>query len=185
MSFDILQQALKGRTFVGTVAGGSGITVPIYNTTSPTFALWNPLGSNKLIVPIQITLGVEATATPAISTFGLAQSTFAGANIGTAAPVTAWTDGVVYPGRIGRVGGNSGRIGVATSTLASASTFFYGLGFSQATTALAAGLVSLQHDFHDSIVIEPGNLVSLVGNPAAPVEAVTPMFSWYELDWQP
>lgn len=185
MSSIIQAAALKARTFIGSVAGGAGITVPIYNSTSPTFALWNPLGSNKLIVPVQLTLGVEATATPAIATLGLSVLNYAGANPGTAAPVTAWTDGVVWCGRVGKSGGNAGRLGIATTTLASAGTFFYGLGFSQATTALAAGLVSLQHIFEDALIIEPGNLVHLVGNPAAPVEAFTPTIVWYELDYTP
>jgi hypothetical protein len=183
VSADILQQALRARTYFGSVAGGAGTTVPIYNSTSPTFALWNPLGSNRLIVPVQFTMGVEATGTPAIATFGFSQLINAGANYGTAAPIAAWTDGVVYNGRVGRTGGNVGRTGVATTTLTAAATFFYGLGFSQATTALAAGLVSLQHLFNDAMILEPGTAIHLVGNPAAPVEAVTPTITWYELDY--
>ena len=183
---DVTQYALNGRCFNGTVAGGSGITVPIYNSTSPTFALWNPAGSNRLLVLNKLTIGTEATNTTVIATLGLAQVQYAGANIGTAAPVTAFTDGVVYNGRIGRVGGNLGRIGVATTTLAAAATFFYGLGFSQAlaSATIPGGLISLQHNFDGGLILEPGTLVHLVGNPAAPAEALTPMLSWFELDYQ-
>lgn len=184
MSSIIQASALKAGTFIGTVAGGAGITVPIYNSTSPTFALWNPAGSNKLIVPIRLTIGVEATATPAITTFGLAQVLTTGASAATAAPIAAWTDGSVWNGRVGRTGGNYGRLGVATTTLTTAANFFYSLGFSQATVALAPGLVMLDHVFDDALILEPGTLVHLVGNPAAPVEAVTPSIMWYEIAYQ-
>lgn len=185
MSDLIYGNALKAATFIGTVAGGAGITVPIYNSTSPTFALWNPAGSNKLIVPVRMSIGVEATATPAIATLGFSQKLSTGASAATAAPIAAFTDGNVWNGRIGRTGGNYGRLGVATTTLTAAGDFFYSLGFSQATIALAAGLVNLTHEFNDALILEPGTLIHLVGNPAAPVEAMTPSIVWYEVPYQP
>ncbi len=176
------QQTLAGRTFHGS-AGATGVTIPIYNSTSPTFALWNPAGTNRIIIPVSLAIGVEATATPAIASLGLGEVINTGAALGTGNPVVAFTDATVYNGRVGRVGGNSGRIGVATTTLTAAANFFYELGFSQATVALAPGWVSLIHQFNGTIALEPGSFIHLVGAPAAPVEVMTPSISWIEIDY--
>lgn len=183
-----LQMTLAGRTFHSIVgAAGTGITVPIYSTTSPTYALWNPLGTNKIVVPVSLRLGVAATATPAITTLALSQVVNTGAAYATGLPIAAWTDGTVYNGRVGKygTGGSAGRIGVATTTLTAAGNSFYELGFSQATTSLAAGLVTLMHEFKDAIALEPGTLIHLVGNPLAPVETMVASISWVEIDQVP
>lgn len=176
------QLTLAGKSFHGS-AGATGVTVPIYNSTSPTFALWNPLGSNKIIIPVTFAVGVEATGTPAITTLGLSEVISTGANAATGAVISAWTDATVYNGRIGQVGGNKGRLGVATTTLGAAGNFFYEFGFSQATTSLANGWVSLVHKFDGMIALEPGSLVHVVGAPLAPVEVMTPSISWIEIDY--
>lgn len=183
---DNLQAVLAGRMFHSIVgAAGTGITVPIYSTTSPTFALWNPLGTGRLLVPKALHLGVAATATPAITTLALSQVINTGASFGTGLPVAAWTDATIYNGRIGRfgTGGSAGRIGVATTTLTAAGNSFYDLGFSQATTSLAAGIAWVEHQFFDKIALEPGSLIHLVGNPLAPVETFVASISWMEIDY--
>jgi hypothetical protein len=184
-----LQMTLAGRMFHSAVgAAGTGITIPIYSSLSPTCALWNPLGSNKIIVPVSIQLGVAATATPAITTLALSEVLNTGAAFATGLPIAAWTDATVYNGRTARGGGtaigNAGRVGVATTTLTAAGNTFYELGLSQATAALAPGWVWLEHDFNDKIALDPGTLVHLVGNPIAPVETMVVSLSWYEIDYQ-
>jgi len=181
-----LQMTLAGQMFSSIVgAAGSGITVPIYSTTSPTCALWNPLGSGKSLVPLSLQLGTAATATAAITTLALSQVLNTGAAFATGLPIAAWTDANVYNGRTSRGGGagvgNAGRVGVATTTLTTAGTSFYELGFSQATTALAPGWVWMEHDFYDRLVIDPGTLIHLVGNPLAPVETMVASWHWYEI----
>lgn len=181
-----LQQTLARATFHCTVGGaGTGITIPIYSTTSPTCALWNPQGTNKILVPISVQLGVAATATGAITSLALSQVINTGPTFATGLPIAAWTDATVYNGRIGSTtGGNSGRVGVATTTLTTAGNSFYELGLSQATTALAPGWVWLEHDFNDKMTLDPGSLVHLVGNPLAPVETMVVSLSWYEIPYQ-
>jgi hypothetical protein len=178
---------LAGRTFHSIVgAAGTGITIPIYSTTSPTCALWNPLGSNKIVVPVSIQLGVAATATPAITTLALSQVVNTGGGFATGLPIAAWTDATIYNGRIGRgTGGSAGRVGVATTTLTAAGNSFYELGLSQATTSLVGGTVWMEHDFMDKIALEPGTLIHLVGNPLAPVETMVVSISWAEYDLIP
>ena len=183
-----LQMTLAGRTFHSAAgAAGTGITVPIYSTTSPTFALWNPLGTGKIIVPVSLQIGVAATATPAITTLALSQVLNTGAAYAAGLPIAAWTDANVYNGRTkygGGLGiGNSGRVGVATTTLTAAGNTFYELGFSQATTALAPGWAWMEHDFVDKIALDPGTLIHLVGNPVAPVETMVVSMSWIEYDY--
>ena len=183
-----LQITLAGRSFNSMVgAAGTGITIPIYSTTSPTCALWNPLGTNKLIVPTKFMLGVAATATAAITSLALSQVINTGSAFATGLPIAAWTDANVYNGRIARgVGsGNAGRVGVATTTLTTAGNAFYNLGLSQATTALAPGWVWLEHEFDDALALDPGTLVHLVGDPLAPVETMVVHLQWNEYDFVP
>jgi hypothetical protein len=182
-----LQQTLARATFHSLVGGaGTGITIPIYSTTSPTCALWNPGGSNKIVVPISIQLGAAATATPAITSLALSQVINTTGSFATGLPIAAWTDATVYNGRIGGggTGLNVGRVGVATTTLTAAGNSFYEFGLSQATTALAPGWVWLEHDFNDKMTLDPGSLVHLVGNPLAPVETMVVSLSWYEIPYQ-
>lgn len=39
--------------------------------------------------------------------------------------------------------------------------------------------------YGNALILEPGPLIHLVGNPAAPVEAMTPSIVWYEVPYQP
>jgi hypothetical protein len=185
-----LQTTLAGRMFSAMAgAAGTGITIPIYSATSGvSFALWNPYGSGRIIVPVSLQLGVAATATAAITTLALSQVINTGATYATGLPIAAWTDATVYNGRSkygssAAAGTNQGRIGVATTTLTTAGNSFYELGFSQATTALAPGLAWVEHDFNDKLVLDPGTLIHLVGNPLAPVETFVAGINWYEIDY--
>jgi len=39
----------------------------------------------------------------------------------------------------------------------------------------------MEHDFYDRLVIDPGTLIHLVGNPLAPVETMVASWHWYEI----
>lgn len=180
-----LDMTLAGRTFHAIAgAAGTGITIPIYTATSGvSFALWNPQGTKRVLVPKKLSVGVAATATPAITTLALGQVISTGSTYATGLPIAAWTDATVYNGRL-QLGTteNRGRVGIATTTLTTAANSFYDLGISQATTSLANGLVSLTFRFDDDIVMDPGTLVHLVGNPIAPVETMVASITWKEYD---
>ena len=49
-----------GNVFIGTTAV-AGVALPAYNTTAITFAVWNPLGSGKYIVPVHLLVGYSDT----------------------------------------------------------------------------------------------------------------------------
>lgn len=182
-----LQMTLAGRSFFASAGSntGTGITIPIYSTTTGvSFALWNPLGSNRILDLKVLTIGVAATATPAITTLALGVLLNTGGSAGAGLPISGWTDGVVYNGRFSKsTGQNVGRIGVATSNLSSATTEFYNLGISQATTSLAGGLVTLTYRFDDCLALDPGTMVHLVGTPLAPVETAVVSLGWIEQDF--
>ena len=159
----------------------AGVTVPIYSGTTPTYALWNPLGSNRLMVPVSINVGVEATGTAALAALGLSQVTSTTGSFATGLPIATWTAATVYNGRVGKSGGNSVRF--ATSlTLTTAGNFFYHLGFGNASAAAGTGYVTMRHDFNGQLILEPGNLIHLVGVPVAPGQPLTVSMSWIELD---
>ena len=186
----LINMTLARRTFHCAVgAAGTGITVPIYSTTSPTFALWNPLGTNRIAVLNYIGLTVAATATPAITGLALSEVVNTGGSFGTGLPVAAWTDATVYNARLGPqpTGGNSARVGVATTTLTTAGNTFMDLGIGQATTSLAGGLTTTVFNFQNLpiVALDPGTLIHLVGNPVAPVETFVASICWTEFDYVP
>jgi hypothetical protein len=49
-------QTYRGNVFVGSTAIG-GVVPPAFNATAQVYMIWNPQGSGKNLVPINITLG--------------------------------------------------------------------------------------------------------------------------------
>jgi hypothetical protein len=183
MSATCLPNYLPAATMVNStfMAPITTVTIPIYNSTSPTYALWNPAGSNRLLMPISIELGVEATGSAVIGSLGLSQVINTTSAFATGLPIAAWTDTTVYNGLVGRTGNNQGRV-ASSATLTTAGNLFYHFGFSAATTSLVGGWISITHDFNGKIVMEPGTLVHLVSTPAAQTDVMTACISWIECD---
>jgi hypothetical protein len=171
---------LANYTFMATTLY-SGVTVPTYNTTSPTYALWNPLGSNRLMMPVSIKIGVEATGTAAIGALGLSQVLSTTSSFATGLPIATWTDSTVYNGRVGKTGGNNCRFSTSL-TLTSAGTFFYHLGLGLGSAVAGLNWNELEYDFNGELLIEPGNMIHLVGVPVGPGQPLTVTTTWIELD---
>jgi hypothetical protein len=185
MTATCLPNHLPAATLANSVFSGvtlySGVTIPTYSSTSPTFALWNPAGSGRLLMPIGIQVGVEATGTAAIGALGLSKVESTTSSFATGLPIAAWTDATVYTGRIGRSGGNLGRFALA-ATLTAAGTFFYHLGLGLASAAAGTNYQYLSHDFNGKLLLEPGTLIHVVGVPVGPGQPLTASIDWVELD---
>jgi hypothetical protein len=174
-------QTIKGHVFHATT-GYAGVTIPIYSTTTAhTFALLNPAGSGKMLLPIKLMVGYGSATTPAISSLGLGVVSNV-TTVGTGAAVTVFTDATIYNGRLGRTLGGVVRFASAAQTT-SAATFEYELGLSQESATPGTGMVNLTHEFDGAVLVEPGTMISLVGAPIAPGAPLVVTLSYAELDY--
>ncbi len=161
----------------------AGVTIPIYSTTaSHTFALWNPLGSGILVVPLKLMVGYSSATTPALSTLGLGVIANAGAAAATGAAIPTFTAATVYNGRLGMTKTGKALFALA-ATSTSAATFAYELGLSQESATPGTGMVKLVHEFDGAFGIEPSTFVTLVGAPLAPGQPLVLTLSYMEIPY--
>jgi hypothetical protein len=178
---DILSLVKAGRVFTGSTTY-AGVTIPIYSATSGhKFCLWNPAGSQRLIVPLSLNISQSDATTPAITGLAFVHLNNAGSVVATGAPVAAWTDTApqALPGSQGSSYG--ARFSLAAD-LTAAGTLSYVIGLSQDSATPGTGVVNLTHKFDQSYAIFPNALVSLVGAPLAFGQDVAATITWAELD---
>lgn len=147
----------------------AGVAFPINSaSTTPVFGVWNPLGSNRLVVPLLYTCAyVSGTAVQ--TGVGLGLTTGTGANVATAAPITAITSVAPRNALIG-LGDAAAALGFSTGTLTAASTWIYSLGLNTFTGAATVPVTissGFRFDFDGSLLIPPGNLIQTMGNAAS------------------
>lgn len=169
-----------GNTFIGTQAA-AGAVVPIFSSTSPVFVLWNPLGSNKNLVPLWLTMGYVDT-TGAAGAFCLGYQTGAGAQIATGSPVTAFTHVAPIAGKLGGPA-SSARFAPATCTLTTGCARLMDVGINQ--TVLTAATTSspqwtAKATFEGELIVTPGSLIVVGGNIATLSKFVLTM-CWAEV----
>jgi hypothetical protein len=175
----------NGGFFVGqSVTPQTGILVPTYNSTSPTFGLWNPAGSGFNAVLAQFSMGfVSTTGAPANILY--ANLAGAGNAIATAAPISAFTSTAPTNCLLGA--GNATQmkftgVAAATNTLTTAGTIFATMGVSQLTTTGAtttAPMYTAIDNIDGKIIVAPGNFFYVVGS-AAPLTLFDMTLFWEE-----
>jgi hypothetical protein len=172
---------LLGQTFIGSTAA-AGVIPTIYSSTSPTFGLWNPVGSGKNIYLQYLTIGYVST-TAAASNFVLGYQTGAGSQAATGSPVTAITAVAPVNGILGLGNSSVMKFFPATATLTTGCSFLMTLGTSQlvttATTTTGAYFNSYT-DFQGTIIVPPGVLIVVGGN-IAPLQTVDISLVWEEV----
>ncbi len=173
---------LLGQTFIGTTAA-AGVIPTIYNSTSPTFGLWNPVGSGKNIYLMYLTIGYVST-TAAASNFVLGYQTGAGSQAATGSPVTAATIVAPVNGMLGLGNSSVTKFFPATATLTTGCSLLMSLGTSQlvttATTTSGNGYFNSYTDFQGTVIVPPGALI-IVGGNIAPLQTVDISLVWEEV----
>jgi hypothetical protein len=161
----------------------AGVIIPISSTLTPTYSLWNPAGSGKLVVPICTLIGWTAT-TAALGSFVWHVTTNAGTGISSTAPFTAFGTGAPINANTG-LGNNSVlRAGTGgTTTLVAASSMYRETGMSitptTAATSVAPGWV-WRDDWDGTGIIAPSTAIHLLGTTAIAVTATVTMI-YYEV----
>lgn len=160
------EQAYRGNIYIGSTSS-AGAVIAISSTLTPTYTIWNPAGSGKLIVPVVTLIGWTAT-TAALGSFVWTATTNAGNTISSTAPFVAFTT----PATPVNSNVGSGKVSVAkfgaqgtTITLVAAASFFRETGCqitaTTAATAAAPGWI-WRDDWDGTAIIPPGNAIHLM-----------------------
>lgn len=172
----------SGKAFMG-CAAASGLVLPIYSATAQLFGLWNPVGSGVIayLLNLRMTL-VDTTGAAGGFCWGLLPN--AGSQLGTAAPISAFTEQLPYRLPLtGAQGGNRCRFSGSAITVTTAlmvpvwQTGLNQLVLTPATTGAPA--FSMTETYNDDLCIGPGGALFLSGN-IATLSKWVPSVSWYE-----
>lgn len=171
-------EAAQGNVFIGSTAA-AGTALPISTGTAVTFGLWNTT-TNKAAVLLNLAVGYTS-GTIALGTFGVANQA-CGFALGTAAPLSAFTDGTPKNAIIGAGKASAMRFTPSAATLTAGGTaaMFIGKSIESATAGL--GVFDINYDFNGQIIVPPGQLVFLCGS-VAQTALFTASLVWAEIDY--
>lgn len=173
----------NGNVFLGSTAV-AGVKPAAYNATAITYAIWNPLGSGKNIIPLYISVGFVDT-TSAAGNIGLSYQTGMGSQVATGASVTAAT--LVAPVNALLSAGNASiaKFAPAALTLAAAASYLMTFGFSQLVTTAATtssiGWGPWVFQFNGNLIVPPGTGIFVTGN-TAPLSNLNITTTWAEIN---
>lgn len=171
-----LEQAYRGNVFyASTVTAGVVLPVFVATTLTPTYSIWNPAGSGKLLVPIVTLLGWTAT-TAALGTFIWVATTNAGSSVAAVGPptapivafgtLTAPVNAYLGSGKVSQMRFSAS----GTTTLQTGQpTFYRGTGITTLLTAVgntASPWWTARDDWDGAGIIPPGNAIHLMGSTA-------------------
>lgn len=176
------QAAREGRMFTGGSAAG-GTVLPIYSATAQKLGLWNPQDSGVNAILTQVALTYRQTI-GAAGGFVLASVPNA-AGIGTAAPVGAFTDGVlgttIHNALVGSLIGPKCRFTPSAATVVAPALYRH-IGLNQLvltpTDATSAQWLATV-DFPGDVILPPGTAIFVAGNIATLVTLAGSM-TWVE-----
>lgn len=161
---------LSGLSFTGvSTAPKTGILIPIADTTSPTFGLWNPAGSGFNATLVRFTASfVSTTGAPGGILYNALFN--AGSAIGTAAPIVAFNSAAPINNYLG--GGINSRMRfcpAGTTTLTAAGSTIDQVGSSQLTTtgtSTATPMYTVEDNINGRIIVGPGVFLYVTGSAA-------------------
>lgn len=153
----------RGNVFIYSSAA-AGVTFAAHGNNLPT--IWNPSDSGKLFVPIKVLVGYVST-TNAAGHLSWGFQERVGGNIGTAAPISIFTDISPKNALIGS--GKQSRMRFATTvTFTAAPTYLRNVGISTAamvaTTVAAPFTMAFEED--GTLGLMPGSALQLGANGA-------------------
>jgi len=167
------EQCYRGNVYYISTAT-AGVVIPIASTLTPTYSVWNPAGSGKLMIPIVTLIGWTAN-TAALGTLVWTATTNTGNTISSTAPFVAFGTGTPLNANLGSGKVSQMRAGSGgTTTLVAAGVFYRGTGISMTATTAATTVAPwwiARDDWEGGSVIGPGNAVHLMASTAVLVAA--------------
>lgn len=170
-------EAAAGKVFIGSTAA-AGTAFPISTGTAVTFGLWNT-SSTKNAVLLDFNAGYTS-GTIAIGEFALCNQ-YCGFALGTAAPLSVFTDGTPKNALLGAGNASAMRFTPSAATLTAGGTAALWLGGSNEIATASPGVSVMRYDFDGKIIVPPGQLV-FIGGSIAQTGLFTMSLSWAEID---
>ena len=159
------EQCYRGNLYYASTAA-AGVAISTSSTLTPTYSLWNPAASGKLMVPVSLMVS-WATVTTLAGGVVWTATTNAGSSISTTAPMVAFGTGTAINANLG-----SGKVSVVraatggTTTIVAAPTLFRTTGISVGTTSLVAGTAwwCAREEYDGSMIVPPGNAIHVMAS---------------------
>ncbi len=155
-------QCYRGNVFdYGTPLGG--VTLTTTGSTTQTFGILNPAGSNKLIVPTKARVGVVGTLT--VSALAWCVKAGLGTGVAGTSPFATATYVTALNARTDILGVTSVAKLISTCTLDAAPTLkrYLGASWGAPTAAIADVKPMMVDDFDGDTIIAPGSMLFLSG----------------------
>lgn len=166
--------ASAGNIFIGSTAA-AGTAFPISTGTAVTFGLWNTSTAYNAVL-IDLDVGYTS-GTIALGTLGIANQA-CGFAIGTAAPLSAFTDGTPKNAMVGLGASSAMRFTPSAATLTAGGTALKWLGKGIESATAGLGVFDGHYEFNGKVIVPPGQLIFVCGSIAQ-----TGLFSM-SLTWQ-
>lgn len=155
-----------GRVHILSTAA-AGVALPISTGTAVTFGVWNT-SVDKYVIPLWFA-GGYTSGTIALGSLGFANQN-AGFALGTAAPLSAFTDAVAGTSIKNALAGTFDtppyRATPSTATLTAGGTGLMVTGHSIESATAGLGVFTWNHDFDGRIILAPGQLLFVCGSVA-------------------
>lgn len=165
---ECFEWARQGYVFVARSGAAAAIPVNSAMTNAPT--LWNPADSNKIVVPILISLSAAALGTQVIDGFTLSVEANMEAAAGTGKPFPTFTNIAPVSTRVGQAAVATTKFANAAVTWTTQPTVLLDLGMGQWVSGTAAtGSPYNNHQFKldGSVIMLPGTAISVGAATAA------------------
>ncbi len=154
----------QGLAFFGSTAA-AGVAFPLGTAAgvAATVALWNTSTTRNAVL-LSLTVGYTS-GTIAIGDIGIGVQP-AGFAVGTTAPITAFTNGIVNNCLVGAGNSSAMRFTGSTATLTAGTTNVFWLGSSMEIATAAPGVSTVNFDFNGQLILTPGQVGWVVGSVA-------------------
>jgi len=170
-------QTYNGNTFIGSTTN-AGVAIPADNATAMTFGVWNPVGSNRLLVPIHYRAGIVTLGTRVVSALGWAFVLNCGSGIATGSSITAFTETAPRNALIGAGVVSTMKFGLAATITAVTNYLWMGLYHDLPGGGSAPALIM---DFDGSLALLPGNAMFVISGDAATGSTYAQSLVWAEV----
>jgi hypothetical protein len=163
-------QELARQGYVFAARSGAAAAIPVNTTCTNAPTLWNLANSNKIVVPLFITLSFAGLGTYVIDGFTLMAESGMGSNAATGAPFPTFTNIAPNTTRIGSGQTCTSQFANGTVTWTTQPTAIMDLGVGQniqGTAASGGPYSGLMFDLQGCVVMNPGTAICIGAATAA------------------
>jgi hypothetical protein len=164
-------QVYRGNVFIGSTAI-AGVKLPISTTTTHVFAVWNPAGSLKNLVPLKLYAGLLNDTTAVAGHIVYQYKANVGTVVGAASQLTTFTSATIVNANLGAGVQSVAKFAALAGAVVIdvAATFLKNAGINQLATSTTSSTTQMQwttvEEFEGTLIIPPNTLFCVSANAA-------------------